>query len=644
MASPTTISMAILKVNWDRLGHDYVESFVPFAVECAKENEAEVVSLPETQAAIRDRFGFSLPLNAVRVIIRRATKRGYFQRRNHVVYVVREKCLAVDLSGTRRAIEQTHNRVVSRLTKHARESHQTEWSESEAEEALSDFLMEDGLSVVFGAAALERRSEQATVSRYIVGSFVDLAVRTERGLLEDLTELAKGNLLANAMYLPDPRHVSRRFRDTAVYLDTSVVMFAAGLAGPDRQEPRLELLELLKRQGADLCCFRDTREEVEGILDACATRLRTGDLRTAYGPTIEYFLESGKTASDLELMAVQLPRKLRSLGIRVRDRPPYDERGYVIDERALEAHLDAKIGYANPRARVHDVTCLGAIAMLRKGKNTNLLEQCRAVFVTTNGTLARESRRFFREGPHADGIALAMTDYALGNVLWLKDPGVASDLPRKQLIASAYAAMQPSEVLWKAYLAEIAKLQEEGGISSEDYFLLRYSIGIKAMLMELTQGEQSEFTEGTPLEILQIAKQQQTEEFHRTIKGKEEEVAKVQSELQESEEKHWQTRMRAIDLGRKMGAAVRWTIFGLVVPPVIFTLGISWAAGSSMVNSPIESQLVDSVGVAVTGLIIWNLVQGKSVVALAEAIEGIVARAVTRGVFRWFGIADVDGV
>ena len=67
--------------------------------------------------------------------------------------------------------------------------------------------------------------------------------------------------------------------------------------------------------------------------------------------------------------------------------------------------------------------------------------------------------------------------------------------------------MQPPDHLWKRYLAETARLQEEGRISAQEYYLLRHSLAAKSALMDLTQGNDSAFSEGTVQEVLTIAKE-----------------------------------------------------------------------------------------------------------------------------------------
>jgi hypothetical protein len=156
---------------------------------------------------------------------------------------------------------------------------------------------------------------------------------------------------------------------------------------------------------------------------------------------------------------------------------------------------------------MHDVDCISAVAQLRRGLSTPEVETCRALFITANADLARESRVFFQADAPDGSAALCITDYSLGNLLWLKNPTKAPDLPQKLILADAYAAMQPPDALWKGYLAEIARLEQQGRISSDEYFTLRHNLTAKRTLMELTAGEAAAFTEGTVVEVLRVAKE-----------------------------------------------------------------------------------------------------------------------------------------
>ncbi|GAH51694.1 unnamed protein product, partial [marine sediment metagenome] len=98
------------------------------------------------------------------------------------------------------------------------------------------------------------------------------------------------------------------------------------------------------------------------------------------------------------------------------------------------------------------------------------IEECQAIFVTSNLELTYSARDYpdfnFREGT----ASLVVTDYELTNLVWLKDPSLSPNLPRRRLIADSYASVQPSDTLWAKYLRTIEHLEENGKISSDQYF------------------------------------------------------------------------------------------------------------------------------------------------------------------------------
>ena len=627
-------SLAILKVNWDRRGKDYIDNFVPFIVECARTQSETIITLPEIQSQVLRNFSLRLPQNALKLIIRRAVKYGYFRRENKAVFKIQKKCDDLDFDQIRSDVEKTFNDVIDQLIDYTKKTHQKSWEQEYAEEALAAFFGESSLGLVFDLVEVGRKyGGQSSGDRYIVGTFVDHARETNPPLLENLVLLARGSLLANAMYLPDPGRIGKRFRKTAVYLDTSIVAFATGLAGPARQSAPIELLDLLTTQGATLRCFLSTRNELQGIIDACVARLNSGSLKGAYGPTIEYFLESGKSGSDLELMSAQLPKKLRSLGIAVVDRPSYEDYRYQVDEAGFDARLSEAIGYGNPNARKHDVDCVSAIARIRQGRVVRDIEECRGIFVTTNSQLAFEARRFFQADFPEGAVALAITDYALANLLWLKSPVTAPDLPRKRLLADVYAAMRPSENLWAAYLTEITKLEETQTVSTDDYYILRYSLSSKRVLMDLTDGDEEAFTEGTALEVLDVLK-------NNMVAPVLERAMRAENAQRSVEEEIADVRRRIIRISTRLARMSRWVFFALSLPVVAWGLVVPWPTELLTFGEISGDYVKMGIGALALLLMAGNLVVGTSLNRVADWLEGAISSSCIQFLYRFLSVRN----
>ena len=586
MAKSSLAALAILKVNWETQGTDYLDNFMPMVVSCLAQTPDDVVSLPDLQVHFAERFGIEIPLNPLKSILGRAVRAGYL-RRDHGVLYKEKKINESRFDDDEVQLNEMLDEVVLAIQVHARQRFDRDLTSGDAEDALLSFLSAQDATLLFASfegTPLRRLPEDLSLT-YIVASFVYDAWEEGSDAFSRIETLAKGSILATALFLPDPGQVSRRFRETKIFFDTSFLMFAAGYAGEHRESARVELLQLLQDTGAELYVFSETLDEMRGILDACAAVMRRRQFRTAYGPSIEYFIRHGMSSSDIDLLAARIPERLRFLGVEVEDRPPFDEHAHIIDEIAFAKHLETEISYRNPDARRHDVDCIAAIARLRRGRNVFSVEQCRALFVTTNVALVRTTRAFFHDSATPGSVPLALTGYALGTLLWLKNPAKARELPKRMLIAHAHATLQPSDELWKRYLTEIARLEENEEISQEDCYLLRFTVGAKRAFMDITKGVGETFVEGTIKEVLQIAIENTRADV--TDKLKEEAVrreeveqrlgqtaaalVKSRSTLEKRAERRSERRK---EVARKVAKAVtlipRLTFYGLMFLAVIY--------------------------------------------------------------------------
>lgn len=411
-----------------------------------------------------------------------------------------------------------------------------------------------------------------------------------------------------------------------------------GYAGPDREAPCAELIELLKTYGAELRCFQHTLDEARGVLDACAARIRRHELRDAYGPTIEFFITQGLTSTDVDLLAARIPQRLAMRGIVVEDKPPYEPE-FVIDEAGLEAHLQKEVRYHNPKALQHDVDCVAAIARVRRGRDAFAIETSGAIFVTTNNELARATRGFFQAESPPGAIALCISDYALGNLLWLKNPTRAPSLPRRRLIADAYAALQPPEQLWTSYLVEIARMEDSGDVSAEDYSLLRYSMSAKRTLMDLTKGDASVFTQGTVAEVLEVAK--------RTLRADlQEDLAKERADRVAAEARL--ADRTAIDLERDDAIRLRASQWGRLLARLLFAAVIAALAIATLYTFPWNTPALSNawfpylLGAAEAGLLVYavaSMIWGTTLKELSKR-TGDLLSAWIEGAIR--GISQLD--
>ena len=495
-------SLAVLRVNWDEEGRDYLENFFPFLNEVLRASTEDRVSLADVSRQMRALVGFELPPGVVKTLLRRAAKRGYVRAQNNVFYVQRATLPSEPLAKREGDLRRECEALVGKLQAFAREQFGLSWSGEEAEHALFGVVQSFAAPLLHAARQGERPVAPVGEDQrelYVAARFVEHAYDRDPTAFAYLESVATGAVLASAVYHEDPSAVAERFDGLTAYLDTPLVLDALGVNGALVRVPIVEMISLMREQGVEVLMLRGTFDETQGVLDAHGGM--TGDRRNEVGRGP---VRGSMSPSDARMLSAQLDDRLSELKVRVVDRPAYDRR-YGVDESALETRLQEAIDYVNPGARLHDVQALLTVYALRKGQRPSRLERAAAVFVTTNATLAKAAHWFFHDehGKETVRAPICVTADDLSTRLWLKTPNEAPELPTRQLLARAYAAYQPSDALLGKYLAETDRLRAAGTVSNQDYLLMRSSDDLLRRVTEATLNDPDAFTEGTFDEIRQ---------------------------------------------------------------------------------------------------------------------------------------------
>lgn len=445
MAQDLIPSLAILKVNWDER-RDYIDNFVPFVAECIRTVPQPQISVSQLQTAVGEKFGFAIPQGALQTILKRVERHGYIERAEGIYKRNDEALERLDFTKVAQQALREYEALIDKLVEFCAGRFEVKWSGDHAEAALFRYLEEDS-SVILAATVRGRRLPSTGSPRrgvdYMVASFISEVERSDPEAFSFLETVVKGSMLAGVLLFPNLGAVERRFEGLDVFFDTPFVLQAMGLEGESIAEPRRELVRLLYDKNANLRIFGHTLGEVRNVLSAGAHALRNySNLRHAYGPVIQHFLDMGYTASDVELVIARLEKSLEALHVRVVEKPPYLE-ALGVDEVKFQDILQSRVGYAREDTLYHDLDSLTAIHRLRKARTYLHIESCEAVFVTTNHDLAQASYDFYSreyEG-YGGSIPHCMLDHVFTTMVWLKNPLSAGDFPRKKLIAECYAAI-----------------------------------------------------------------------------------------------------------------------------------------------------------------------------------------------------------
>ena len=546
--SETTIALALLKANWDEHHKSYLDNFNLLTAECLRQSTDDVASASQLVRDLKSRFGLIVPRHIAEVLLKRASKTGLLTKQHGVYNINRDVVDNSDFDARKNRVAEAHETLVQKLANFAAETFDVKWSEQQTEGILHNYLNANALDL---ARATTRQSlmsiprHASKSEKYILASFVNKAIAEDLSSLAHLKMVVEGTILVSAIFLPNPADTGRRFKDTVVFFDTRFLLEALGHCGESLRDPAYQLLDLLTQHGAHLACFEHTRDEVESVLNACATGLSMQSLYTGYGNTFDHFLQKGFSESDVRLIMTTVKRDLKAIGIEVRRKPEHDKR-FTIDENSLQTFIESELQYHNPHALRRDVDSVSAVIRLRRGSAPRELERSRSIFTTSNRQLIKAGNAFFsREvGEEVDLAPVCISEWHLTSLLWLKRPLARPGLPQKRIIADFYAAINPSESFMRRYVDEVDKLEASGVHTAEVVFLLRNSLEARKIAMDLTVGDEDAFTQGTVVEVLEVVQNSLRAKGEAQLAEEQARSARLVQELRDSRSETTEARKR----------------------------------------------------------------------------------------------------
>lgn len=535
----TIIGYAILSVNINSNDHTFLDYFTPMVSESLRVSTSDYITLEEINGDLYRNFGINIPQLVIRTILNKLRKKG------HIIYDPTNRAY----KPNRDVLDQTnfkekqlqklgnHQTLLSELQIYFLEQFGLHVTLETTEKFFEDFLSEMGLNLSSsGNRELTEPENEKEKIKYMVSKFIKKIESDYSPTYKYFESIVMGNMLATAMYFSEPDKIQQKFKNTEIYFDAPFIIFALGYAGKLREEPCSELIKMLKDNRAILRCFQHSVEEIKDILNGCINKLENG-VTDNFG-TIEYFLQKKYDKSDILRLIYGLENEItQRLRIKIVEKPDYEKQEFNIGEKDFTDFLNENLRYKHKNSLDRDVESIHAIERLRKGKKSTTIENSRAIFITNNERLSNQTKRYFKPIYNSSMFPPVLTDFVLTTLLWVKNPNIYPNLPRKRIIADCVASMQPSERLIKLYMETINNLKEAGELKEEDYALLRVSQEARVILMEKTQGDEEVLTNAKIFEIVDLTKQRLILEKDSIIQLKETEINAKEKEIEKYQQK-----------------------------------------------------------------------------------------------------------
>ena len=620
------VCLALLKVNWDEKGADYIENFVPFIGEALRQAQNDAVSIHELQKITESEFGLLIPQGALSTILKRAARKNYVSLSNGI-YLRNLKSIPNDFAQEKKRASRILKTITAKFISYCQTQHNVPLTDSDAETIFLGFIQKTNVPILETAihgAPLKIIPNKSQKNDFLIASFLlYLNDKDEEGfkLVETIT---KGQMIATLLFLPDIGKVQQKFEDLTIYLDTRIILRALGLEGEEYETQCLEFLKIMGHMNVSIACFSQTHDEIRGILDSVAHNLQDKSRKSYKSFSVmSYAISRGWRSSDIELIIASLENTLKRLRIFIKEKPNHST-SLGVNEEKLTRILNEHLPRQSTEAQHHDIDCLTSIHRLRNGQPRYNIESCNHIFVTSNNDLARASTVFFIEEYAKHTVPLCINDHTLATLAWVKNPQYVENLSTQMLISDSHAAMRPNKELWDKYLHEIERLHSKGDISDDDFNILRFSMAARNALLESTLATPDAFTEGTVPMILERAHQNLTDKIQsrldKEVATKEQAVSNYHT-LAISQTSHIN------NIAKRIGKAIRWgsiiilcllAVFGLIMTLPELLIGIDINTFSANNYGKVFMRTIIIISSLIT---LYHLLFGRTVLELATQFE-----------------------
>lgn len=512
----TILSLALLKAHWEKEKKDYIDNFVPFLATIIKEKNYLEIDLDTLQDDFKERFGLIIPNYALITILNRARKK-FLYRKYGKIFVNQEKISSYDTSFKSSEIERKFNNITHKIIEFGKKEFNFDISKEEVEEALLSFLKEHDLDILFASkniSILPNVNPNKKV-KYIISRFILFVYNNDVTLFNFLLDITVGHALSSAILYSDFNYAfSGKLKNLNIYIDTPLILDLLGLNGSYNQQSIIELIKILNEEKANLYILETTKGEVNSILQDAINHLEKGNVDIKRSSKILRFcVKNGISSSDLQSIFLTMDKTLDDYDIIPSAVPSYEDHEILIDEVELEKTIKdtyKKIidNFDEKKADIkgtiqRDVKVLSGIYRFRKGHKPKTIKDSKAIFITSNSSLALASRVF--ETKHNGDyftIPSCLTSVFLGTTIWLQSPQKVIQINTKKFIADCYSSIQPSSSLINKYIEEIEKLKDIKRINNDEYYLLRTHQAALNLLETKTLGDPDAIDTRTVQEIL----------------------------------------------------------------------------------------------------------------------------------------------
>lgn len=452
------ISTAMLTAIFEEKKQDTISLTIPFIINII--NNDPTISNVEIAKKMQDEYSFSnFPQAIIKIVVNRLKKQKILKQENKkYIFISDVSKIVKEFNDRREKSKKEIDTVINSLCDYFKQNVTLKMSYMDCRNSLANFLDKNGYLLYEDINNSTRLSKYNDKINYNIGLFINEHKVAKDLIFDYLKNIIEGSLIANALYVNIENDNNTDLKNLTCYFDTPFMLRVLEFKEPEVNTSALELFKLLKEQNVKIKCFKHNYNEIENSIE---------DFIRNYGKpqdkTLENFIIKNYSITEVREILNNLESLFKNLEIEIIDTPEYKKDQYknVIDEKKLASNLKSvyKDKKVSDKTIDNDVASISAIMRLRKGKDYRKLEECPAIFVTTNKDVRRETNLLLNLD-ETFKISPAISDIDLTAIVWLKSLVNNKDLPEIKLTENAMAAIKPTESIRKRFYSTLGNLKQ----------------------------------------------------------------------------------------------------------------------------------------------------------------------------------------
>lgn len=530
MIDNTILGYAILDYFSEK-GMDVLDTYIPLFCKAIVAENLEVVNRDSMKKILAARYGLNaITLGAIDSILKRMVANDYLKRDHHELCINKAKAIDFVNENPEADVEKDFYYLVQKISRYAKDVFNENYSIEDTSESLIVFLDKHGSEFVFDkdnvVNKLTRQKAKKQIG-YVISTYILNAYEKNYDDIRILTKLAKGRIIARVVTLSEFDSYIGKLDKVKVALDAPVIFNLLGLNGDSGCNLTIELLDILKKNGAKFIIFSNNYCEITNTLSNAIWRLRTHQWEyDKSSRVLKYAIRNHLNDYYIQTKLSQVDSLLDSWKIEIIDAPGYPEKYQEIDLDRLTNIISRKYSNngeveldENQKARIAtDVDSISYIFRLRGNNPATNLKQCKAILVTNNVAISYASNDG-KLSAIRHNIPPCVTDVFLSTILWTAYPGNNTDLNDKVLLCECASNMLLDDEIIKSYYNKVNKLNKQQRITKEQVLLLTSTSIAMELLERHTLNDPERFTDETPEEILREIEEVQNKKINNANKN-----------------------------------------------------------------------------------------------------------------------------